>query len=273
MTTSAIPSIAPSRSERAAALGRAVVFLVLFSPVYLLPRIFSVGGPLVMLLILLGTSYLFLRSEGRGLSVLGLELSWRPPRDLLVGWVGGALLIVVMAICIRLALPHPWMRNPLFRTSAAVFSLLYLLAGNGVEELIFRGYSFERLIAAIGHWPAQIVTALLFAVYHIAEGWPWQTALIGTTAGSLLFGLVFVRWRSVPAALGVHAAGNWTRDLLLDDPPTTKTLYAPLAPRMWTHSEQLAAMAIFTVVTLLACAALAISIRRQRRAAPASPRR
>jgi membrane protease YdiL (CAAX protease family) len=256
---------------RASALGRAVVFLLLFSPFYLLPRLVSVG-PVVMAVVLLVVTFLFLRSERRSLSALGLELSWRTPRALLLGWIGGALLIVIMAIGVRLTLPHPWLRNPGFRTSAAVFSLLYLLAANGVEELIFRGYSFERLIVAIGHWPAQIVTALLFAMYHIAEGWPWQTALIGTTAGSLLFGLVFVRWRSVPAALGVHAAGNWVRDLLLDDPPTAKTLYAPLAPRMWSSREQMMAMAIFTVVTLAACVALSISISRQRREAAASSR-
>jgi len=271
MTTSALPTVAHSRVERTTALGRAVVFLVLFSPFYLLPRLFSVG-PVVMVVVLLVVSFLFLRSEGRSLSVLGLELSWRTPRDLLFGWVGGALLIVIMAVGVRLALPHPWLRNPGFRISAAMFSLLYLLAGNGVEELIFRGYSFERLIVAIGHWPAQIVTALLFAVFHIAEGWPWRTALIGTTAGSLLFGLVFVRWRSVPAALGVHAAGNWVRDLLLDDPPTPKTLYAPLAPRMWSSREQMLAMAIFTVVTLIACAVLSASISRQRREAAALSR-
>jgi membrane protease YdiL (CAAX protease family) len=34
-------------------------------------------------------------------------------------------------------------------------------------------------------------------------------AFVSTTAGSLLFGLVFIRWRSVPAAAGVHAAWNW----------------------------------------------------------------
>jgi hypothetical protein len=60
-----------------------------------------------------------------------------------------------------------------------------------VEELLFRGYGFERLIKGLGHWPAQRATALLFAAFHVANGWPWQVALMGTTVGSLLFGLVF----------------------------------------------------------------------------------
>jgi hypothetical protein len=78
-----------------------------------------------------------------------------------------------------------------------------------------------------------------------------------------LFGLVFVRWRSVPAAAGVHAAANWVRDLLLSDPPTVTTLLAPLSPRPWTLAEQLGSMLIMDGVFLAACAALAVSIRRR----------
>jgi membrane protease YdiL (CAAX protease family) len=52
--------------------------------------------------------------------------------------------------------------------------------------------------------------AVLSAMFHVFSGWSWEVALISTTAGSLLFGLVFVRWQSVPAAIGVHAA--WTSD-------------------------------------------------------------
>jgi membrane protease YdiL (CAAX protease family) len=171
----------------------------------------------------------------------------------------------VTALCAWAVLPFPWLVNPRFEPTTAAFSLLWLLCGNAVEELVFRGYGFERLIAGIGVWKAQLVTALLFAVFHVVNGWPWQVALIGTTAGSLLFGLVFIRWRSVPAAVGVHAAGNWTRDLLLADPPTPKTLFAPLAPRPWSPVEQLSAGAIFTGIVLLACAALWVSILRRHR--------
>jgi membrane protease YdiL (CAAX protease family) len=91
-------------------------------------------------------------------------------------------------------------------------------------------------------------------------------ALVGTTVGSLLFGLVFVRWRSLPAAIGVHAAVNWTRDLLLLDPPTAKTLFAPLSPRPWTSGEQVVAMLIMNGIILIACAML----WRSSRTAPAS---
>ncbi|MEO8620091.1 MAG: type II CAAX endopeptidase family protein [bacterium] len=252
----------PQPMERAKSIRGALLFLLICAPIYLAPHMFAVAHAGVWLAIILALSFLFLRQEGRTLAVLGIGPSWRPLRALLAGYAGGVLLIVITAACIRVFLPFPWAYNPKFNATAAVYSAIWMTSGNAVEELIFRGYSFERLIAGIGHWRAQVVTALLFAVFHIAQGWSWQSALMGTTIGSLLFGLVFVRWQSLPAAVGVHAAGNWVRDLLLSDPPTTKTLFAPLSPRPWTSGEQWITALIFDGIMLLACCALWRSINR-----------
>ena len=260
---STAPALAPLRADRASVLRRAIVFLLVCAPIWLIPSALGALHPALLVAMVLAVTWLFLWTEGRSLAVLGLDASWRRVRELGAGWFGGALLILVMALLVRVLLPFPWVRNPAFDATVAASSLLWLLGGNAVEELVFRGYSFERLIAVIGHWPAQVVTALLFAVFHVVNGWPWPLALLGTTVGSLLFALVFLRWRSVPAAVGVHAAVNWTRDLLLLDPPTAKTLYAPLAPRPWTSSEQMLAMAVFEGVILVACLVLWRSIRRR----------
>lgn len=245
---------------------RALLFLLVCSPVILFPRAIPVAHPFLLLVIVLAISYAFVRSEGRSLSVLGLEVSWRPIREAATGFLGGAAVILVVAACIGITLSFPWARNPQFSGAAVVFSLLWLLMGNAVEELIFRGYSFERLIASVGLWKAQGVTAVLFAIFHLANGWSWQAALFGTTVGSLLFGMVFVRWRSVPAATGVHVAANWTRDLLLNDPPTPTTLFAPSSPRQWTPSEQFATLLImdgvFVVVSIALWRSYEASLRR-----------
>lgn len=242
---------------------RAFLFLVLTAPIYLFPGLFSVAHPLLLLVLLIALTWGFLKWENRKLSVLGLDPTWPRVLQLLAGLGFGMLLIASIAICIRLLLPFKWALNPNFKWDAALFSLLYYLIGNAVEELIFRGYSFERLITGIGLWKAQAVTAVLFAVFHILNGWPWQIALTGTTIGSLLFGIVFARWRSLPAAIGVHAASNWTRDLLIMDPPTLHTLYAPLSTRPWTPGEKTTAMLIMDALFLLAT--LAISLFKKNR--------
>lgn len=255
MTKTSSATLHAGREHPGSALP-AVVFLLICLPIWLAPHLMQVGHPSVLVVVLIALTFFFLRRENRSLAVLGLDASWRRIGQLLAGLIGGTLLMMVAALFVGMLLPFPWARNPLFSPTAAALSLIAFLWGNAVEELIFRGYSFERLIASIGHWKAQLVTALLFALFHIVQGWPWQAAVVGTTVGSVLFGLVFVRWRSVPAAIGVHAAGNWTRELLLQDPPGAQTFFAPLSPRPWTTSEALAASVIFSSTMLIACAAL-----------------
>ncbi len=251
--------------NRSTAIRRALLFMAVCSPFMFASRYLPLPHPSVLLALVLVATLLFLRWDGRPLAVLGLDCSWRRVREFVAGFGGGALLAGAVALCASLVLPFPWVRNPVFEPIALASAFLYFFIGNSAEELVFRGYGFERLIAGIGHWPAQLVTALFFALFHILNGWPWQTALIGTTTGSLLFGLVFVRWQSVPAAVGVHVAGNWMRSLLFADPPTAMTYFAPLAPRPWTSSEQMLATFIHLGITLLFCVALARSIQNERR--------
>ncbi len=210
-------------SDRSTALRRGVLFLVATSPIWLIPKRFPVFHPVAMLGVVLGATLLFLWWDKRSPSELGLELSWRPPVYLLGGLLGGALLIGVIAVLLHAVLPFEWTYNPAFLWKLGAASLLYLIIANGVEELLFRGYAFERLITSIGLWPAQLIIALLFAPYHLLNGYTWQVAFTGSVIGSVMFGLVFVRTRSVIAATGFHAATNWARDLLLADPPTMKT--------------------------------------------------
>jgi membrane protease YdiL (CAAX protease family) len=258
---------------RATAFGRALLFLVATAPIWAVKQAPAVFHPVVLLLLVLALTLLFLWWDKRPSAELGLDPRPRRLAELALGFLAGALLVGVVAAVMYVALPFPWQRNAGFQPGLAAWSLLYLLVANGVEELVFRGYAFERMISAIGHWPAQILTALIFAVYHVVHGWTWGTALVGTTLGSILFGLVFVRWRSVPAALGVHAAGNWTRDLLLSDPATAKTLIAPFSLVRWTPEDVFTARVAWNGVVFLACVAMAVVVRRHGRSYTGSTRR
>jgi membrane protease YdiL (CAAX protease family) len=251
---------------RLTTFGRALLFLIVTSPIWAFTQASALLNPIGRLALVLALTLLFLWWDRRPPEVLGLDPKPRRLAELALGFLAGALLIGIVATVMYFVLPFPWHRNPSFRAAAAVMSLLFLLVSSGIEELIFRGYALERMMSAIGLWPAQIVAALVFALYHALHGWSWDTALIGTTLGSLLFGLVFARWRSVPAAVGVHAAGNWTRDLLLADPATVRTFFAPVALRAWTPLDQFNARVVWNGIAFLACVAMAIAVHRHRRA-------
>jgi membrane protease YdiL (CAAX protease family) len=260
----------PAPSGRLAALRRALLFVVATAAMWLVPQRLHLFHPAVLLAIALGATLLFLWWDEASPSILGLDLSWKRPVQLVAGFVGGALMIAIVAVLLHLVLPFQWVFNPAFFLPLALVGLLWAFVTAGTEELVFRGYAFERLIESIGHWPAQLAVALLYSAYHIVNGWSWRVALSATVVGSLLYGLIYVRWRSVPLTVGAHAAIISVRDLVLLDPPQMRTWFGPLALRAWTPAERQTTNVVFNAVGVVVCLLLWISIvRRDRKLAAA----
>jgi len=80
------------------------------------------------------------------------------------------------------------------------------------EELVYRGYAFARLVDRLGPAVSILVSASVFALCHFQAGLPWLSVLAGVFTSGLVFGAIFERWRSVPLALGFHAATNVAQD-------------------------------------------------------------
>lgn len=215
--------------------------------------------------VLLFATYWLLRREG---SHLG-EFGFTPPalafQRLAAGFLGGGLLLGVLALIIRACVPMHWSLNASIPWSGVLMLLVLHLITNTCEELGFRGYGFSRLCHLIGMWPAQAIVAGVSAVFHVVCGWSWQIALVHTTAGSLLFALVFLRWRSIPAAIGVHAAWNWTRDLIFRMPAGKASILIPVQEKPWGDSEWLIVQVILVGGTLLVCGGLSVSLRKNGR--------
>ncbi len=262
--------------KQAARAWRCVLFLAIAFPLVVfayqgLPIPLAIPGmPAIVALVLLLATALLLKREGRSMAELGL--SWAPgsAATLAFGFAAGMMLFCLAALLMRAILPFTWERSQAVFPLAILSTLFFHLASNTCEELAFRGYAFDGLIRVLGHWPAQCLIALLSALFHVICGWSWEVALISTTAGSLLFGLVFVRWRSVPAAIGVHAAWNWSRDLILGVPPAGAALWHPIGMERWNPAQWQVAQMILVGATLAACAAILADIRRNARCGPPS---
>lgn len=104
-----------------------------------------------------------------------------------------------------------WQWNP--TGSSALPSVVLLFAGVAVaEELLFRGFIFQRLIAGLGQWPAQLILAGYFLLTHLNN--PGMTGDVKVLAGiniflaSLMFGLAFIRTQSLAMPLGLHFMAN-----------------------------------------------------------------
>jgi hypothetical protein len=140
-----------------------------------------------------------------------MGLGFRGPwlRQWLVGLGVGALLVsgAVLAIRILGALSF---RITLTReavgTSALVLSALAV--GALMEEVVFRGYPFQRLVEAIGAWPATILVSLAFGLVHLenphVSGW----GIAGAILAGVLLSAAFLRVRSLWFPWGIHFGWN-----------------------------------------------------------------
>jgi membrane protease YdiL (CAAX protease family) len=175
--------------------------------------------PWFSFLAILGATGFCLAAEDRPLASVGLRLDRRWAWQVLAGFAGGAGLIGLMTLAGYLAGGFHLARNP-------AASPMLLLAGAwlflGValgEELLFRGYLFQRLERGLGAWPAQALLALLFALLH--WGNPGMTGATRVWASGniaiagVLLGLCYLRTRSLALPVGVHLGWNWTQGALL----------------------------------------------------------
>lgn len=102
---------------------------------------------------------------------------------------------------------------------AACLAAVLTMAGVALaEELLFRGVLFQRLVAGIGPWPAQIVIGLLFVLTHLQnpgmEGATRIWAGVNIFLASLLFGQAFLRTQSLALPVGLHFMANLTQGLV-----------------------------------------------------------
>jgi membrane protease YdiL (CAAX protease family) len=87
------------------------------------------------------------------------------------------------------------------------------------EENLFRGFIFQRLLAGLGVWPAQLILALLFAVSHWSN--PGMTgatrawASLDIALAALFLGLAFLRTGSLALPVGIHLGWNWVQGYVL----------------------------------------------------------
>lgn len=153
----------------------------------------------------------------RPMSELLGKLDWSWPRQFVSGGLLGIALMLVPALFLWTIGQVTWRWNGM--TLAAFWSALVLFAGvAAAEELIFRGFVFQRLLDGIGEWPAQLIMGAYFVLVHsgaLTAGGGHYLAGTNIFLASLLFGLAFLRTRSLAMPLGIHFAANLTQGTVL----------------------------------------------------------
>lgn len=179
----------------------------------------AIPEPLVFGLLVLITSWICVRFEKGRVSDLGLRLNRRWWGEAFQGASLGMGLILLSALIVLATGGFHWERD----TTATLQGLVagaWLYVGVALsEELLFRGFVFQRLIKGMGEWPGQILMAILFAAAHWGNpGMSGATkvwATLNITLAAVMLGLAYVKTRSLALPMGLHFGWNWAQGNLL----------------------------------------------------------
>ena len=137
------------------------------------------------------------------------ELDWRRgPADLLLGVATGAALMVTIVGALWV---FGWVTIESRSVDAVALALRDSIRSGVLEELVLRLVIFRMLWRAAGIWPALAGAALLFGVLHLAnpDSSPFAAACLIAGEG-VGIGLYLITGR-IWAAIGMHAAWNFTQ--------------------------------------------------------------
>jgi membrane protease YdiL (CAAX protease family) len=173
----------------------------------LIPIAGLIGVPFAYPLLVLAATALVYRLEREPMSELGLAPTVKRLGLGLLGLVVGAAMVAIRSFTVSGVFGG---RVDLDLSVPVVFLLSSVL----VEELLFRGYPFMRLVDARGRWTAIVVFAVAFGVYHWVQWGLWNQpvamlfTLLSTGTGHVLFAVAFLRGRSLWPAIGLHLGWN-----------------------------------------------------------------
>jgi membrane protease YdiL (CAAX protease family) len=164
--------------------------------------------------------------EDHRIAAQGLSLSPGWARQFGVGCAFGVLLVALAVI------PLATWEGLSFRTvlnsrslARVAVVLAVVISGALAEELMFRGYPFQRLTEGIGPAGAIAVFSVLFGVVHLSNPGATVWGLVNTVAIGVLLSVLYLRTRALWMPWGFHFAWNAMLGIVLGLPVSGLRLF------------------------------------------------
>ena len=169
-------------------------------------------------LILLVT-WIVLRLRREPLSSVGLVMNGRWARDFGIGTGLGIAMIFITAGLVMVFADVSFSVNPEASITTVLYGLYFFLIVSLREELLFRGFIFQRVIDGLGVWGAQILFGLFFAAAHFGnpgmEGVTFAVATIVIALAAIFLGAAYIKTKSLALPIGIHLGWNWAQGYVL----------------------------------------------------------
>ncbi len=193
-----------------------LLFILLFTiPIVLSPftGYRTIAAYLCQIILITITWWLYKR-EGKTLSEIGLNFK---TRNLLFFPIGIIVGIIFLSLILGLQMLHDVFTISINKNadySIILGGIVILLHGVINEELIFRGYCFQKFAIQIGIVKTNVLFAFLFLVWHWISYNAWgnyalMLGLITTSFGHFLFATALRSSGTLYFSMGLHLGINW----------------------------------------------------------------
>jgi membrane protease YdiL (CAAX protease family) len=164
----------------------------------------NLAGSILLSVIGIGLTWLFVKKEGSNLAAAGFRLNRKWVGQLFVGILPGIpmMLLIVLIEGMVFNFNTSLAFNESFQWPAFLVLFQGVLWSSLFQEVFFRGYVFQTMLKQWGSWKAQLGMAIIFSLWHIQQG---PLIIVTTFFFSFLFGLGYIRTRSLALPVGLHA--------------------------------------------------------------------
>lgn len=182
------------------------------------------------LLLVLATWVLY-KVDNQTLKKIGLTISVKNLNLFVLGIIIGAAALAGSKLVRALYLGENIEISTTINYSSIFLSLYYTLPQVATEELLFRGYLFQKTIDKSGVIVANIVFSILFTLVHVLD----ENALnnpgvfillaVSIPVGHLFFATAFIKSKTLFLPIGLHLGNNWAVNHLVSNAPSENSFF------------------------------------------------
>lgn len=158
-------------------------------------------------------SWCCLKLRNENLPHIGLQLDTLWWRQLALGLLISFIQIATVVLIVWLVGGVTFTSNSNFHIEILLIGFYTMIFGVLMEELLFRGFIFQRMIHGIGFWPTQFLFAAVFSFGHFTDP---ELALTAQILGgldlvifALVMGVAYQKTKSLALPVGLHLGWNW----------------------------------------------------------------
>ncbi len=171
--------------------------------------------PLYYVLILASTAFMIVAAllycklfEKRKAYTLGFTARGCVPEYLMGIVIGAVMISLPLAACVATGSVTLTLTENADYLMIGLFLLAFLIQGMA-EEALFRGYLMTSLARKLKTWPAILISATLFAVFHLGNASFSFIAFINIFLFGVFAGVFMLKRGSIWAVGAIHAAWNF----------------------------------------------------------------